>query len=236
MQESAHGTANGTGLQPRQPGVWAGSRGWAAPTAEDNPFASRHVRPGAVPFIFPEGVDMAALLRRLVAQRWRGAITGPHGSGKSTLLVQLASELRRRNVPVTVLAHNSAGALQDYGAGVADRILLVDGWEQLSFWWRWRLRWQCRRQGLGLVVTSHRPMHLPVLLATSATVQLAFRIVGELAGPDFATRHDAAIRASFARHSGNLREVLFDLYDRHERPYRIQPHGVLPLCPQSKST
>ena len=55
-----------------------------------NPFATRHVRPGAIPFHFPAETSAAQLVARLRELNWRGAIVGPHGSGKSTLLVALA--------------------------------------------------------------------------------------------------------------------------------------------------
>lgn len=54
-----------------------------------NPFSTRCVRPGAIPFFFPPGVDVSTIVRRLAENQWRGQIVGPHGSGKSTLLAAL---------------------------------------------------------------------------------------------------------------------------------------------------
>ncbi|MBN2216711.1 MAG: hypothetical protein JW719_05005 [Pirellulales bacterium] len=54
-----------------------------------NPFSTRCVRPGAIPFFFPPDVDASILVRRLADNQWRGQIVGPHGSGKSTLLAAL---------------------------------------------------------------------------------------------------------------------------------------------------
>src|ERR1700752_1716028 len=54
-----------------------------------NPFATRWVRPGAVPYHFTDGTNAPGLIASLKANHWRGAIIGPHGSGKSTLLATL---------------------------------------------------------------------------------------------------------------------------------------------------
>jgi hypothetical protein len=97
------------------------------------------------------------------------------------------------------------------------RVLLVDGFDQLSRSWQWLIRMQATRRGCGLVVTSHATLRLPVLAATSTSPELALQIASRLAGSGFAKTHEADIRSSFARHNGNLREVLFDLYDRYER-------------------
>ncbi len=64
------------------------------PTAE-NPFSTRHVRPGALSFLFARGDSTAALVEQLQRNGWRGQITGPHGAGKSTLLATLVPELQR---------------------------------------------------------------------------------------------------------------------------------------------
>jgi len=94
---------------------------------------------------------------------------------------------------------------------------MVDGYEQLSRWSRWRLKRLCRRRGCGLLVTAHASVGLPQLYRTTPTRHLAETIVGRLmAGrtPPFSV---AEVTECFVRHGGNLREVLFDLYDLYER-------------------
>ena len=63
------------------------------PTA-GNPFSTRHVRPGAIEYLFPPGHGIEQLVRRLAQSDWTGQIVGPHGSGKSTLLASLRAALR----------------------------------------------------------------------------------------------------------------------------------------------
>lgn len=64
---------------------------------KSNPFATRFVHPGAVPWFAAEhehASDVPGLLRRWGHELNRcGALVGPHGSGKSTLLAHLAAEL-----------------------------------------------------------------------------------------------------------------------------------------------
>ena len=65
----------------------------ASRLAERNPFATRFVRPGAIPYRFANGLvgrDRASLRQH----DWRGEIVGPHGSGKSTLVQTLIPPLK----------------------------------------------------------------------------------------------------------------------------------------------
>ena len=58
-------------------------------SGRSNPFSSRYVRPGAIPFFFPEDCRVELLLSRLEENGWQGEILGRHGSGKSALLAHL---------------------------------------------------------------------------------------------------------------------------------------------------
>jgi hypothetical protein len=65
-------------------------------------------------------------------------------------------------------------------------------------------------------VTSHQPAGLPVLWRCETTPDLLRAIIARL--PDHGGLvDDADIAAAFHRHGGNLRESLYDLYDRVER-------------------
>jgi energy-coupling factor transporter ATP-binding protein EcfA2 len=184
-----------------------------------NPFSSRCVRPGAIPFLFPDGLDAESLVRRLQAAGDRGAIVGPHGSGKSTLLVALRETLRQsgRNALLIELHDGQRGLPAEalHSAGPGD-ILLVDGYEQLSHWNRWRLGRACRRQNLGLLVTSHQTTGLPTLFETSVDQALACRVVAHLQAAAGQVINDVEVAQSLARHHNDLRETLFDLYDLYE--------------------
>ena len=190
-----------------------------------NPFSASRVRPGALAYLFPPGESSAAILARLEQAGGRGAIVGPHGSGKSTLLAalidQLASEGRKRLV---VTLHDGERSLPVDRANVEPlppgAILIVDGYEQLGFWARRKLNRLCAAGGLSLLVTAHQSVGLPLVATTAATPELAQAIVERLLSSAAAPARMAItpedVRERFAARAGNLREVLFDLYDRYE--------------------
>jgi energy-coupling factor transporter ATP-binding protein EcfA2 len=190
--------------------------------ASDNPFCTRWVRPGAIPFLFPPGENAEKLVDRLRQAGWWGEITGPHGSGKSALLAALTAAIERAGRrTVLVVLHDAERRLPvDLRNDPRLRppvLLMVDGYEQLSRWQRLVLKRFCRRQGTGLVVTAHDSVGLPPLYRTVATLDVAAQIVARLMGdrkPPF-TPEEVSERLS--RRGGNLREMLFDLYDLFEQ-------------------
>jgi hypothetical protein len=84
-------------------------------------------------------------------------------------------------------------------------------------WSRWRVKRLCRRRGWGLLATAHASVGLPELCRIAATPELAERIVGRLSAGQERPFAAEEVTECFVRRRGNLREVLFDLYDLHER-------------------
>ena len=164
-----------------------------------NPFSTRRVRPGSLPFVFPAGVDAdAARGPTARANNWRGEIIGPHGSGKSTLLATLIPYLvAAGREPLLVTLHDGERSLAAHRAALAAAeprsIVIIDGYEQLAFWNKTRLRWRCRRRNHGLIVTAHQSMGFPHLATTSIdapTAAAVFRLLVPTPGP--VTSDDAA--------------------------------------------
>jgi len=195
--------------------------------AVNNPFASRRVRPGAIPFQFPAPFGAAELVDRLAQLGWRAAIVGPHGSGKSTLLAALAPGIAKAGRDVrSITLHDGQRRLpQEFLAALPsnrDVLVVIDGYEQLSYWNRWCLNRRCRTAGAGLLVTVHGPTALPELFRTTADVELAGRVVEHLLAdrPDCAAAIDREeVSRAWSKHGGNIREMLFDLYDVYEREW-----------------
>ena len=99
--------------------------------------------------------------------------------------------------------------------------IVVDGYEQLSWLQRTWLKWQCRRRGAGLLVTAHDDLGLPPLWQTETNAELAQRVVACLLGEREAGWLSAdQVERLFATYRGNLREVLFALYDLYEQHQR----------------
>jgi hypothetical protein len=187
----------------------------------DNPFSASRIRPGAVEFLFGEGDSIAACLVRLSRNGGWGQIRGPHGSGKSTLLCALVPRLeesgrrvvqftlqdRQRSLPV------SPAELDEWDQSTQ---VIIDGFEQLSWINRWRIKRFCRRRGCGLLITTHRDLGFPDVTVTAPTVELAHRIAARLLDgwPGLIQSED--VEKSFAEHGGDLRETFFALYDLYE--------------------
>ncbi len=194
------------------------SRDDFAPAA--NPFSARHIRPGAIAYRFPPGESGKAIVDRLRQAGWRGQVIGPHGSGKSTLLAAILPLIERAGMAVLLVElHDGERMLPirlDRTHVAPPAVVVVDGYEQLSLWSRIRLTWYCRRKGLGLLVTTHRPLGLPILLRTQVDTGVASQIVGELLGIEAGLVDKVEVSRRLERHGGNLREVLFDLYDWYE--------------------
>jgi energy-coupling factor transporter ATP-binding protein EcfA2 len=97
-------------------------------------------------------------------------------------------------------------------------IVIIDGFEQLPFWFRWAVRWETRRRGAGLLVTTHAdPIGLSVLWRTTVTEQSAEYVLRQLLRDQpydvdrlMQSPQWQSIRSKW---NDNLREALFDLYD-----------------------
>jgi hypothetical protein len=187
-----------------------------------NPFCAARLRPGTIDFVFEQGKSLQQLVDILEANAWQGQITGSHGTGKSTLLAALtpAIEGRGRSVKSVTLSAGQRRLPRDFirslrrpaGLGVA----AVDGVEQLHPWNRLFLKRFCRTHGAGLVVASHRRWDLPGLYQTAVDEARAWSVVQRLQS-GFPPRIEIEdLLQRLARHEGNLREALFDLYDLYE--------------------
>ncbi len=165
-------------------------------------------------------MSLAEVMARLERAGWRGQIVGPHGSGKSALLEALVPAIEGAGRPVLRFSlHDGQRRLPANlrrCTPAVGTVVVIDGYEQLSWWYRLWVRGLCRARRLGLLVTSHRSCGLPLVYGTAVDLELAWRVVSHLLADQQGriTRDDVAAR--LAAHRGNLRETLFDLYDLYE--------------------
>jgi energy-coupling factor transporter ATP-binding protein EcfA2 len=207
----------------------------------ENPFSAQRIRPGAIPFVFPAGQDAEALVERFQQTGRRGEIIGPHGSGKSTLLAVLAAAIertgmktvlvelhdRQRQLPLDLRSfqrdspifadHRCATVPAKIGTVPPPAVLIVDGYEQLSLWNRWTLKRFCRHKGLGLLVTAHDSVGFPTLCQTAVTAELFEQVVEKLLGDQKSPFAPGEISQCLTQHGGDMREMLFALYDLYEQ-------------------
>ncbi len=99
-------------------------------------------------------------------------------------------------------------------------VVIVDGYEQLGWIERWRLTSLCRRKRAGLLVTSHTSTRLPTLIELAPNAALISLLVAKLCAEVSTPITLKDVDASLACHGSNVREIFFDLYDRHERKRR----------------
>jgi energy-coupling factor transporter ATP-binding protein EcfA2 len=187
-----------------------------------NPFSSRWVRPGALPFCFSANESAARVVEKLQRNNWRGAIVGPHGSGKSTLLATLLPFIKQLGRSVQWISlHNGQRKLpHKLDLADANSLVIIDGFEQLSWWMRRQIIARTRRWGCGLLVTVHQESsarRLPVLFQTTGELAMVRRLID-----DFLPSHSGLIQpddvsAAFQMHRGNARDTLFSLYDLFEQ-------------------
>ena len=192
------------------------------PTAAENPFSTSRIRPGAIPYVFPPEENADRLVERLQQNGWWGQIVGGHGSGKSALLATLIPAIERAAGQILLIElHDGARRLpvdlRRLLGLKAGAVVIVDGYEQLAHWSRWRLKRDCRQRRLGLLVTAHAPVGLPELFRTSTSVELAHAIVDRLLEAGRSRIPADELQHLFAVHGGDLRELLFALYDQHEQ-------------------
>ena len=221
-----------------------------------NPFATRFIGPDMAEFLIFGDRSPATLLARFEELGGRAAILGPHGVGKSTLLTALARAFADQGRTVarwSLRAETNDPAPWEFRESTAasssaviakNRVLLLDGYEQLSYCARRRVRQQARRAGWQLLVTAHRRTMLPTLIRLTPDVAFAIAVVRHLlrdteglvmtksqslAGTEPSSASPAAfvaritegdVRRVFAGRQGDLRETLFELFDLWEQRAR----------------
>lgn len=186
-----------------------------------NPFSTGQMRRRGIPPLDADGCprDVDALMARLSAAGGSAAIVGPHGSGKSTLLRTMAAHLEVGGVRVVrVAGRTDVVAIVRGVLACGGGTLCVDGWERIG-WLGERAVWGLARLcGTRLLVTAHGRGALPTLLTCTTSPRLLGAIVARLLhGSDArAWLEPQDVAEVFERSRGNIREALFQLYDRCE--------------------
>lgn len=176
------------------------------------------------------GIGLLHLANKLEKFGFTSQITGPHGGGKSTLMLELASILQWSNHGVFYYSlhdrqrsfprkfHEELNSWLNSGSHKEKQIIFLDGFEQLSWWHRAAFRYFCQSRRLGVLLSSHSPvLGIPILYRTSTSRQTLALILDYLLEESEFPIDENRIDALFHRHRGNIRNVLFDLYDEFEQ-------------------
>ena len=208
----------------------------------DNPFSAQRIHP-PVDFVTPgDEPDWLSRLRdRFCSAGWVGQIIGPHGSGKTTLAREIAFGLPQVGQIISKVirpARRSAGPLEPsfpdeivrHGilpdsvaiqtdvlrpTGPGDRtMLLVDGMNRLGLVAARGMSRHCRRTGMGLLLTVHRPFPgIPRLVRLEPTLKHFRAIVQRLQQTAVHRVSTTQIEAAYRENRGDYRAALFQLYD-----------------------
>ena len=192
-------------------------------TPEGNPFSTRHVRPGQLEYQFVDGTTARQLAQQLAECGWWGQIVGPHGVGKSTLLHSLVPELAAAGRAISWWTLQSGQRRWPAGLSPASRLwnaatlVVVDGYEQLNCFARWRLKARCRKTRAGLLITTHRAGNFPTLIALTCPLHTVQNLVTQLLSTDPRLISPDEVSSCYTAHRGNVRDVFFALYDLYEQ-------------------
>jgi hypothetical protein len=180
----------------------------------DNPFRVQRV--DALAYRVAGGLE--ALADRFDSLGRRAAVVGPHGGGKTALLAALEPVLRARALrPVSLRLHCGDRRLGPEGerwlaVAAPGVVLVLDGSDELGRGEWLRVLWRSRAAA-GLLVATHRRGWLPTLHRCEPAPALLRELMAELDAGCGCTLPAAAVL--FARHRGNLRLALRELYDLH---------------------
>lgn len=184
--------------------------------ARENPFRTERVECVAYRL---EATTWEEIFARLDLLDGRAAVVAPHGHGKTTFLEAIDREWRERGLRTHFIRLNEErrGLTRRELESLRKSILpgdavIADGAEQLN-WLAWRRFRRAAAEAAFLVISTHAEERLPTLYECRVSPSTLQWLVTEITEGE-EKLDDTDAEALFAKHGGNLRDAVRDLYDR----------------------
>ena len=187
-----------------------------------NPFCTHWITPSSCEFNQRFNGEIQHVMQTMLDFGCRGQIMGPHGVGKSTLMHRICKQLKMEGLnPVQMnldfqLVGNSNKKLL-----VKNCIWVIDRFESLTRRQQSRVIKHTKRQRIGLLVTAHRQLSLPVVARLSPNLDHAIAVVRNLQsrfGKVYLSDDD--VRRLWPECQNDLRELLMACYDKWQEHSR----------------
>ena len=138
---------------------------------------------------------------------------------KSTLLRQLTRHFTKIGQPIIEVRLTNGSRrlpfpIRHLVGMEPEKILIIDGFEQLAFWKRQLIKTIARIRGTGLLITTHKDQGLATMAKTFSNLTTLKAIIERLdCDRRLGNISDNDLCKLLDTFDGNVREVLFRLYD-----------------------
>lgn len=187
-----------------------------------NPFCTHWITPGSCDFCQRFDGEIKYVVQTFIDSGFRGQIVGPHGVGKSTLMHRISKQLDLEGLnPVQIKANFELGGDSEKSLSAENCIWVIDSFETLTRRQQMRVIKFTKRQRLGLLVTTHRQLSLPVITRLNPDIDHATSVVRNLQSRfGKVYLNDDDVRQLWAECSCDLRELLMACYDKWQERSR----------------
>ena len=187
-----------------------------------NPFCTHWITPSSCEFHQRFDGELQHVIQTMIDSGYRGQIAGPHGVGKSTLMHQICKQLKMEGLnPVQMNLDLQLVGNSNKEIPVKNCIWVIDRFESLTRRQQSRIIKHTKRQSIGLLVTAHRQLSLPVVARLSPDVDHAIAVVRNLqsrVGKVYLDDDD--VRQLWSECQNDLRELLMACYDKWQERSR----------------
>ena len=194
-----------------------------------NPFCTHWITPAKCVYQPRYDDEVRGLHEKFVDAGLRGQIIGPHGVGKSSLLWQLCESIKHAGMnPIWMKSNDVWPDLIPSTESNRETVWLIDSFESLSRRQQSRLIRFTKRNAIGLLVTCHRRVSLPVIVELEAELHHAIQAIMQLQSQfDHSFIDEEDVKELWSECNADLREVLMACYDKWQERSRTPANLIV---------